>query len=407
MMAIDRIPRPRRRDRALVPRVVPLIMGGIAVALFLLDPDRGRIRRARLRDQAARLARVAPDALSVTGRDTANRLRGVAAVASGAFRRESVNDVVLEERVRSALGRAPGHVGAVDVRAADGRITLSGAVLTTEADEFLRAAAAVAGVRDVEDALDRHDTPGHIPDLQGERRQPEPRPDVLQRQWAPATRLAAVVAGTGAAITGLMVRGPVGLFGVVTGGLVALRGLTNLQAGWILGLRGGRQSLNVHKTIQVDAPPEAAFALWSRFEDFPRFMSHVRSVERRGDDTSHWTVAGPAGLPVEFDAEVTKYVPNEVIAWKSVEGEPVRHAGIVQFEPRRGGRTRITVRMTYNPVGGLLAHGIASLLGADPKHALDEDLVRFKSLLEHGKTSAHGQETRLEEVMPEVGVSAS
>lgn len=407
MMAIERIPRPWRRERDLVPRVVPVVMGGIAAALFLLDPDRGRIRRARLRDQAARLARLTPDALSVTGRDTGNRLRGVAAVASSAVRRPPVDDVVLEERVRSALGWAPGHVGALDVRASNGRIILSGTVLTTEADEILRAVAAVAGVIDVEDALDRHDSPGHIPDLQGERRQSEPRPDVLQRQWAPATRLAAVVAGLGAAITGLMVRGPVGLFGVVTGGLVALRGLTNFQAGRILGLRGGRQSLNVHKTIQVDAPPEAAFALWSRFEDFPRFMSHVRSIERRGDVTSHWTIVGPAGLPVRFDAVVTKYVPNEVIAWKSAEGEPIRHAGVVQFEPRPGDRTRITVRMTYNPVGGLLAHGIASLMRADPKHALDEDLPRFKSLLEHGKTSAHGQETRLSAVMPEVAAPAS
>jgi uncharacterized membrane protein len=64
------------------------------------------------------------------------------------------------------------------------------------------------------------------------------------------------------------------------------------------------------------------------------------------------------------------------------------------------GHTRITVRMSYNPPAGLLAHGIASVLGVDPKTALDDDLLRFKSLLEHGKASVPGRTTHLNEVMP-------
>ena len=127
-------------------------------------------------------------------------------------------------------------------------------------------------------------------------------------------------------------------------------------------------------------------------------MSHVRRVERH-DGQSHWTIRGPAELPIDFDAVITMNVPNEVLAWKSVDGEPIRHSGIVRFEARAGGRTRITVRMTYNPPAGLLAHGIASALGVDPKKALDDDLLRFKSLLEEGKASAGGRTARLDEVM--------
>jgi len=40
-------------------------------------------------------------------------------------------------------------------------------------------------------------------------------------------------------------------------------------------------------------------------------------------------------------------------------------------------------------------------MGADPKQALDDDLVRFKSRLEAGRTTADGHETRIRELQPE------
>jgi uncharacterized membrane protein len=382
-------------------RYVPALLGAAAGALFLLDPDRGRLRRARLRDKAIHASRMIGEAAAETSRDTRNRSKGAAATLKRATRDEAVDDVVLEERVRSALGRVTGHAGAIHVRASGGRVILSGDALTSEADGIVAAVRTVPGVSGVQDDLARHATPGKIPALQGTGRRTEARPDILQRRWAPATRLMAIAAGTGAAVTGLAVRGPLGYLGALIGGSVAVRGLTNLELGRVLGLTGGRQGVNIQKSIEVDAPPEAAYQLWSRFEEFPRFMSHVRSVERRNGG-SHWTIRGPAEVPIEFDAEVTRNVPNELLAWKSMDGEPIRHSGIVRFEPRGHNRTRITVRMTYNPPAGLLAHAIASVLGADPKTALDDDLLRFKSLLEQGKASVGGRTTKLEEVMSSV-----
>jgi uncharacterized membrane protein len=379
-------------------RFIPALLGATAGALFLLDPDRGRLRRARLRDQAARLGRVVSDAAGQTSRDTANRAKGVAATVAGATRSNAVDDVVLEERVRSELGRLAGHVGAIAVRASGGRVIVSGDALADEADGIIAGVRDVSGVQDVQDELSRHHTAGQIAALQGAPRRPEARADLLQQRWAPATRLMAIAAGTAATATGLAARGPLGYLGALTGGLVAVRGLTNLELGLILGLTGGRRGIDIQKTIEVDAPPEAAFGLWSRFEEFPKFMSHVRTVERH-DGQSHWSIRGPAEVPIEFDSVTTMIVPNEVIAWKSADGESIRHSGIVRFEPRDGGGTRITVRMTYTPPTGLLAHGIASALGADPKKALDDDLLRFKSLLEHGKASVGGRTTELEEVM--------
>jgi uncharacterized membrane protein len=68
------------------------------------------------------------------------------------------------------------------------------------------------------------------------------------------------------------------------------------------------------KTITIDAPVEQVFGFWTAYENFPRFMSRVlevRPTTREGQ--SHWTVSGPAGVPVEFDAEVSAFVPNEVL----------------------------------------------------------------------------------------------
>jgi uncharacterized membrane protein len=73
----------------------------------------------------------------------------------------------------------------------------------------------------------------------------------------------------------------------------------------------------------------------------------------------------------------------------------VHNAGVVRFEENQDGSTRLDIRLSYNPPAGALGHVVASLFGADPKHAMDEDLVRFQSLLEQGKTTVRGEEVRL------------
>jgi uncharacterized membrane protein len=128
-------------------------------------------------------------------------------------------------------------------------------------------------------------------------------------------------------------------------------------------------------------------------------MTHVREVGRTGDRNLHWRVSGPAGIDVEWDAELTALTPNEVIAWKSVPGAAVESSGIVRFEPGEKGGTRIDVRLSYNPIAGAAGHAIATLLGAHPKKQLDDDLLRFKSLMEHGKATGH-ETVRIEDLPP-------
>lgn len=137
---------------------------------------------------------------------------------------------------------------------------------------------------------------------------------------------------------------------------------------------------------RIDLPVEDVFAFWCDYENFPRFLSNVREVTRtRVDGQSHWTVAGPGGISVEFDATITDFVPNELLAWRTVEGSLVQHAGVIRFEATVGGGTRLHIRMSYTPPLGAVGHGIASVLGDDLKSKLDEDLVRMKTLLETGR----------------------
>jgi uncharacterized membrane protein len=154
----------------------------------------------------------------------------------------------------------------------------------------------------------------------------------------------------------------------------------------------------VQKTITVNAPIEQVWELWSNFENFPHFMSHVKEVRKLDEGRSHWVVAGPAGVPVEWDAVITDWVPHQLIAWKSVEGSTVDSAGRVRFQTLQDRSTEIDVQLSYNPPAGAVGHAVAALFGADPKRAMDEDMVRLKSLLEEGKTRADQGPVGLEEV---------
>jgi uncharacterized membrane protein len=164
------------------------------------------------------------------------------------------------------------------------------------------------------------------------------------------------------------------------------RAATNLETSRLTGIGARRRAVDVQKTITIDASLERVFSFWTTYENFPRFMSRVLDVRpSTRERQSHWKVAGPAGVPVEFDAEVSSFVPNQAFGWRTIEGAPVAHAGLVRFEPTRDGRTRVHLRMSYNPPGGWFGHGVAAAFAVDPKSSLDADLARMKTLLETGR----------------------
>jgi uncharacterized membrane protein len=105
-------------------------------------------------------------------------------------------------------------------------------------------------------------------------------------------------------------------------------------------------------------------------------MSHVHEVTRIGDGVYRWTVGGPAGLLVRWDASITEIDFNKQLAWKSLPGSIMRQQGVTKFTSNPNGGTCIDVKMSYTPPVGVLGHKIAELLGADPKHEMDEETGR-------------------------------
>jgi uncharacterized membrane protein len=174
---------------------------------------------------------------------------------------------------------------------------------------------------------------------------------------------------------------------VVLGGIVGA-----ITAGLWLTRRALHDSegIEVTREMTVDAPVERVYEFWNDFENFPRFLSHVREVRRTGPERTHWVVAGPGGAPVEWDAVVTERLPNEQIAWRTEEGSLVSHEGSVRFRSDGNSRTRVEVRMTYRPVGGALGHGLAAVLGRDPARMIGDDLSRLATHL-HGARPAVGE----------------
>ncbi len=145
-------------------------------------------------------------------------------------------------------------------------------------------------------------------------------------------------------------------------------------------LRGGGE-IEVERSITIEAPVERVYEFWNDVENFPRFMSHVREVRRLGPDRSRWTVAGPAGAPVEWEAVVTQRAPNESISWRTIEGSLVDHRGTVRFRPAGPNATRVELQMSYCPMGGEVGRGVAQLFGHDPESVIDADLDRVASQL--------------------------
>jgi uncharacterized membrane protein len=154
----------------------------------------------------------------------------------------------------------------------------------------------------------------------------------------------------------------------------------------------------VEETLQVSAPVDQVWDLWSNFESFPRFMAHLREVRKIDEGRSRWIATGPAGVPAEWEAVITDWVPSQFIGWRSVEGSPVETSGQVRLRPVSERETQIDVQLTYTPPAGAAGHALASLLGVDPKRAVEEDLLRLKSLLEDQQTSMADEAIDLQEV---------
>lgn len=204
--------------------------------MFLLDPDRGKRRRAMLRDKCVWSARKTSDAAQITARDIRNRAQGIASGIQSTFKSEPVDDAKLTDRVRSKLGRVVSHPHAIGVDARDGVVTLSGPILSEEEPYLLACVNRVSGVSEVINNLEPHAAADNYPALQGGRERRGSRFEFLQNNWSPAARFVAGALGGALAAYGGKRRDPLGAGLGAAGLLLMTRGVTNTGFGDLLRL---------------------------------------------------------------------------------------------------------------------------------------------------------------------------
>jgi uncharacterized membrane protein len=150
----------------------------------------------------------------------------------------------------------------------------------------------------------------------------------------------------------------------------------------------GHEGIRVERAVTVNRPRAELYQVWRDFENLPRFMQHLESVEVDPSDRgrSHWVAKAPLGKKVEWDSEVIEERENEFLVWKSLPGSMVESMGRVEFIEAPAGRgTVVRVSMEYNPPAGSLGAAFAKLLRQEPTMQIKNDLRHFKQVMEAGE----------------------
>jgi uncharacterized membrane protein len=188
------------------------------------------------------------------------------------------------------------------------------------------------------------------------------------------------------------------VLGVAAVDLYTARSLSQQSNGGSGSRQGGAGRESVRDTIQsgggikaksgvtIGRPIGEVYGFWRNFENLPRFMSHLESVQVLDGGRSRWAALGPAGMRVEWEAEMVEDRVEELISWRSLPGGQVDTAGYVRFSQAPGNRgTEVLVEMRYDPPGGVVGASLAKLFGESGQEILKRDLQGFKNVLETGE----------------------
>jgi uncharacterized membrane protein len=217
-------------------------------------------------------------------------------------------------------------------------------------------------------------------------------------------RWVSLIAGTSLAAYGLTRRDKAGSGIAVAGGLFLWWGASgHCELYHVLGINNARRGhekgtgskagvpyelgARVDAEVLISRNIEDVYRFWRNLENLPRFMKHLDCVEVRDHNVSHWVARGPAGFSVEWDAEIVNEIENQVIGWRSLPGSQVDNGGSVRFERYGDDATMVRVSLQYNPPAGTIGARVARAFGEDPRQTVQEDLNRFRELMETGSTA--------------------
>lgn len=153
--------------------------------------------------------------------------------------------------------------------------------------------------------------------------------------------------------------------------------------------------VRIHKSLHIQRPPEVCYQFWRNFENFPQFMQHVEAVQAVDATRTHWRVKAPLGQHVDWTAELFSDIPSQQLAWRTLEGSAIEHTGVVRFLPSPNDKsTRLDIEMSYHAPFGKAGVVLAKIFGEEPSQQMDDDLRRFKQLIETGEiATTTGQST--------------
>ncbi|HSH38789.1 MAG TPA: SRPBCC family protein [Chthoniobacterales bacterium] len=215
-------------------------------------------------------------------------------------------------------------------------------------------------------------------------------------------RIGSVAVGVGIAAYGLSRRSLGGVLLALLGGALIKRGATgHCEMYSALGINSrqlntetgvpGNKGIKVVKSVTVGGPAQEVYRYWRKLENLAQFMNHVKSVTQIDERRSTWVVKGPMGTELGWTAQILADREGELLAWESLPGAEVQNAGSVRFETVGDRQTEVRVSLQYNPPGGALgALGatVAKLFGENPEQQLEEDLARFKTIIEREAAAA-------------------
>ena len=144
----------------------------------------------------------------------------------------------------------------------------------------------------------------------------------------------------------------------------------------ILRMGAARRRVHLRTTLQIDRPVHEVFEFCRDFENFPRVVQSLRRITDYQDGRSRWEVISPSGDVLSWDSQVTKYVPNVVIAWRSVPGSVVDCNGLIRFSPSARGGTRLRIEVDYDPCHTGISDAVRALFDVPRTEQLEADLAR-------------------------------
>ena len=113
-------------------------------------------------------------------------------------------------------------------------------------------------------------------------------------------------------------------------------------------LRDGLKMSAAEGSILVKAPIGNVYRQWLRFEDFPKFMTAVKEVQKL--DANHFFIAiAYDGKRHEGVLEIMLRVPERRLAWRVLAGRsPCDHlaTGVVSFTSRSDPSTCVTLKVS-------------------------------------------------------------